>query len=168
MSRDPLLDEVVMQAVFPALADLPPKFYTPAALQLILAIGLQESKLKDRVQIVNGGGRGPARGLWQFEQGGGVAGVLKHTATAKLAAEACARHGVKATAASAWAALEANDVLAATFARLLLWTDAKPLPAPNDTHGAWAYYERNWRPGNPHPQTWPAHWVRARRFVYGS
>lgn len=20
----------------------------------------------------------------------------------------------------------------------------------------------------PHPQTWPAHWVRARRFVFGS
>lgn len=166
--RDDLLYSVLHGAIFPALADLPPKFYTPDALQVMLAIGLQESKLKDRVQIVNGGGRGPARGLWQFEQGGGVAGVLKHTATAKLAAEACARHGVKATAASAWAALETNDVLAATFARLLLWTDAKPLPAPDDTQGGWAYYERNWRPGQPHPATWPMHWVRCRRFVFGS
>lgn len=168
MIRDELLEGVLHGAIFPALADLPPKFYTPEALQLQLAIGLQESKLKDRWQVLNGGRKGPARGLWQFEQGGGVAGVLKHTATAKLAAEACARHGVKATAASAWAALETNDVLAATFARLLLWTDAKPLPAPNDTQGGWAYYERNWRPGKPHPATWPMHWIRCRRFVFGS
>lgn len=165
--RDELLEGVLHGAIFPALADLPPKFYTPEALQLQLAIGLQESKLKDRVQIVNGGGRGPARGLWQFEQGGGVAGVLKHPATATLAAEACKRHGVPATPAAVWAALETNDVLAATFARLLLWTDAKPLPAPNDTQGGWAYYERNWRPGKPHPATWPTHWVRCRRFVFG-
>ena len=166
--RDELLEGVLHGAIFPALADLPPKFYTPEALQLQLAIGLQESKLKDRWQVLNGGRKGPARGLWQFEQGGGVKGVLKHAATATLAAEACARHGVPATPAAVWAALENNDVLAATFARLLMWTDPKPLPAPNDTEGGWAYYERNWRPGKPHPATWPAHWVRCRRFVFGS
>ncbi len=35
------------------------------------------------------------------------------------------------------------------FARLLLWTDAKPLPAIGDEQGAWDYYLRNWRPGKP-------------------
>ena len=168
MSRDPLLDEVVMQAVFPALADLPPKFYTPAALQLMLAIGLQESKLMSRWQVLNGGRKGPARGLWQFEQGGGVKGVLSHDATKDLATQACKRRGVAPVPAAVWGELEHDDVLAATFARLLLWTDPRTLPAPNDTEGGWAYYERNWRPGKPHPATWPAHWIRCRRFVFGS
>lgn len=165
--RDELLDSVLHGAVFPALAALPPKFYTPGALQLQLSIGLQESKLKDRWQVLDGGRKGPARSLWQFEKGG-VRGVLKHPATARLAAEACARHGVAATPEAVWVAIEANDVLAATFARLLLWTDPRPMPAPNDTEGSWAYYVRNWRPGQPHPATWPAHWIRCRRFVFGS
>lgn len=166
--RDPLLQDVLDTSVFPALADMPPKFYSPAALQMQLAIGLQESKLTHRVQVLNGGGKGPARGLWQFEQGGGVKGVLTHEASKALAVQACARRGVAPTALAVWGELEHDDVLAATFARLLLWTDPRPLPTPNDTEAGWAYYERNWRPGQPHPQTWPAHWVRARRFVFGS
>lgn len=165
--RDELLDSVLHGAVFPALEALPPRFYTPAALQLVLAIGLQESKLKDRWQVLSGGRKGPARSLWQFEVGG-IRGVLRHPSTAALAADACRRHGVDATPEAVWAAIETNDVLAATFARLLLWTDPRPLPAPNDTEGGWAYYERNWRPGQPHPATWPMHWVRCRRFVFGS
>lgn len=165
--RDELLDSVLHGAIFPALADLPPKFYTPEALQLQLAIGLQESKFVHRWQVLNGGRKGPARSLWQFENGG-VKGVLQHDASKKLAAEACARHGVAVTPEAVWAAIETNDVLAATFARLLLWTDPRPLPGLNDTEGGWAYYERNWRPGKPHPATWPTHWVRCRRFVFGS
>jgi len=166
--RDELLEGVLHGAIFPALAELPPKFYTPEALQLQLAIGLQESKLKDRWQVLSGGRKGPARSFWQFEQGGGVKGVLTHPATATLAAEACKRHGVATSAVLVWSAMETNDVLAATFARLLMWTDPRPLPPPDDTKGAWAYYVRNWRPGQPHPATWPAHWIRCRRFVFGS
>ena len=64
-----------------------------------------------------------------------------------------------------WTALETNDVLAGVFARLLLWTDAKPLPAIGDEQGAWAYYLRNWRPGKPHPQTWPGFYRQAVEFV---
>lgn len=166
--RDPLLQEVLDTAIFPALAALPPRFYSPGSLQMMLAIGLQESKLIHRWQVLNGGGKGPARSQWQMEQGGGVKGVLTHDATKDLAAQACARHGVAPTAAAVWGELEHDDVLAATFTRLLLWTDPRPLPTPDDTEGGWTYYERNWRPGKPHPATWPAHWVRARRFVFGS
>lgn len=166
--RDELLNRVLTDAIFPALSALPPRFYSPEALHLQLAIGLQESKLKDRWQVLDGSRKGPARGLWQFEQGGGVKGVLNHESTAALAADACRAACVQPKPAAVWAALETDDVLAAKFARLLLWTDPRPLPGLNDTDGGWAYYERNWRPGRPHPQTWPAHWVRARRFVYGS
>lgn len=165
---DQLLTTVWLSALAPAMLLLPQQMSTARAWHMLLAAGLQETQLKARVQVLDGGGRGPARGLWQFEQGGGVKGVLTHEASKSLAVQACARRGVAPTALAVWGELEHDDVLAATFARLLLWTDPRPLPTPNDTEAGWAYYERNWRPGKPHPQTWPAHWVRARRFVFGS
>src|SRR6476646_617594 len=69
-----------------ALALLPKKLDTPEARVLLLAIGLQESRLVDRYQVLDGGAKGPARGLWQFERGtkasrGGVWGVFLHRAS---------------------------------------------------------------------------------------
>ena len=50
------------------------------------------------------------------------------------------------------AALEHDDVLAAAFGRLLLWTDPRAPPAVGDESGAWALYLRCWRPGKPRPR----------------
>ena len=80
-SNDTLLQSVWAAAIGPALALMQPRFYTPNAVHLLLAIGLQESGLCERCQIIDGGGKGPARGLWQFERGGGVVGVLTHPLT---------------------------------------------------------------------------------------
>jgi hypothetical protein len=33
--------------------------------------------------------------------------------------------------------------------------------AIGDADGAWAYYLNTWRPGKPHPETWPALYVQA-------
>jgi hypothetical protein len=124
---------------------------------------LQESGLKYRAQALKGGGKGPARGLWQFEKGGGVKGVLTHPAT-KEAATALAQTSVGSTDPGAvWARLEYNDVLACQFARLLLWTDPNPLPLPNQASqlDGWNYYSRNWRPGKPHPDVWHGNWCMA-------
>jgi hypothetical protein len=60
-----------------------------------------------------------------------------------------------------------DDVLAAAFARLLLWTDPQRLPSLGDADGAWALYLRTWRPGKPHPQTWPALYAQALAAVGG-
>jgi hypothetical protein len=164
----------IAPAVDKALAALPPRMDTPQARVLLYAIGLQESRLKHRDQIVKGkkpGVKGPALGLWQFERGGGVRGVLRHPASAKLAAEAISHlvgnDGVIFERA-VWLALEQDDVLAAKFARLLLWTDPRPLPARGHVTAAWDCYIRNWRPGKPHPQTWAALYRAAEEFVYGS
>lgn len=138
----------------PALALLPVRMDTPAARRMLLAIGLQESALIHRRQI-----RGPARGLWQFEQTGGVYGVMAHSASRQLALQVCEARGVKAETIPVYHALESDDVLAACFARLLLWTDPKPLPA--SVEDGWHYYMRTWRPGRPHAHTWPGHWRRA-------
>ena len=137
------LSDVVEKAVKPAFALLPARMRSREAAVLLLAIGLQESLFKHRRQM----GNGPARGFWQFEKMGGVADVLQHRTTATLAMETCRARGVTAVTDDVHTALEHDDVLGAAFARLLLWTDPKPLPALNDIDGSWQLYLRTWRPG---------------------
>ena len=158
----------VVTAIDAALAWLPPAMTSPEARVMLVAISLQEDPEQLRAQRVIVAGRarkGPARGLWQFEQGGGAKGVLTHPASRFWARKACEWRGVEARSAAVWRALETDDVLAAIFARLLLFTDPRPLPAVGDERGAWIYYLRNWRPGKPHPKKWPANHARAREAV---
>ena len=144
------LSEIIKTGIDPALALLPAKMDTSAVRVMLLAIGLQESRFIHRRQI-----GGPARGFWQYEKGGGVRGVLTHASTKEHAQAVCKARGVPATADAVYDALDKDDVLAAAFARLLLWSDPKTLPALGDADAAWALYLRTWRPGKPHPETWP-------------
>lgn len=160
-----LIEKTLGDAIGPGLALLPAKMTSPAALVMLLAIGLQESGLTARAQVIAGGGKGPARGLWQFEQSGGVKGVLTHPATAALAAQVCDARAVEATPAAVWARLEGDDVLAAAFARLLLYSDPKPLPVLTDSQGGWDLYVRVWRPGKPRPAEWPAYYSQALHAI---
>lgn len=139
---------VQRDAIEPALSLLPASMDTPQARVIMLAITGQEADFRHRYQVLNTpGAKGPARGLWQFERGGGVAGVLKHSASAAHARR-IAEQRVGATSADAvWQALEHDDVLAGAFARLLLWTDPAALPQVGDIEGAWSLYLRCWRPG---------------------
>lgn len=131
---------------------LPMKMDSPFARINQAAIGQQESGYLVRRQY----GNGPARGYWQFEEGGGVKGVMEHKASAELARSVCHARGVPFVRRTVWEALETDDVLAAAFCRLLMWTDSGKLPT-NETDG-WAMYARTWRPGKPHPDKWPASW----------
>lgn len=140
----------------PGLALLPASYDTTAARVIITAICLQESGLAHRVQV-----GGPAHGLAQFERGGGCAGVLAHPSTYRLSRIVCAGEGIHADATAVYDALPTNDLLAVAFARLLLFTDPAPLPNVGDVDGAWAYYNRLWRPGVPHPKAWPGNYGRA-------
>jgi hypothetical protein len=139
-----------------ALDLLPDAMSTPEAVTMLLAIGLQESRLTHRVQISPKapGGRGPARGLLQFEKGGGATGVLTHQASRFWMHHACKARNVNPTPTALWLALEVDDVLAFAAGRLLLFTDPKRLPALGDVQGAWNLYIRCWRPGKPHRHTW--------------
>jgi hypothetical protein len=131
-----------------------------AAIVEMLVIGLQESRFQHRHQI-----GGPAHGYWQFEKGGGVRGVLRHHSSCEHAQAVCRARNVIATEGAVYAALEHDDVLAAAFARLLLWTDPKALPALGDEQGAWDLYLRTWRPGKPHRHTWDALYEKALEAV---
>lgn len=128
---------------------IPRNYDTPEARVMLLAIGLQESRFLYRRQI-----RGPARGWWQFENGGGVKGVINHRSSAREIDHVLGK--IHVAKADVYTAIEWHDQLATVMARLLLYTDPKPLPAVTDTDGAWALYSRVWRPGKPHPETWPA------------
>jgi hypothetical protein len=159
------LPEVVEYAIRPAYALLPRRMDSPLATCMLLAIGLQESRFAYRAQIVKGRPyvKGPARGFWQFEKGGGVYGVMNHPATQKHAVALCVRRKVAWDDDVIHATLEVDDVLAAGFARLLLYSDPAPLPALDADHEiAWDYYERTWRPGKPHRETWDAFHTAAR------
>lgn len=161
---DALLDQINRDILTPALALLPAKFDTLLARRHMLAITLQEADGKHRFQVLAGGKKGPARGLWQNEEGGGVKGVLTHPASRDLARKVCEARGVLPTAAAVWARMEFDDVLAAAFARLLLLTDPKPLPTTEQP--AWELYRyRLWRPGKPHPEKWASCWARAGAAV---
>lgn len=163
-----LLDAIVHKAINPALALLPAKMDSDAARVMLLAIGLQESRFTHRFQKVSGDpyAKGPARGFWQFERGGGVAGVCSHRATKDLAQALCKTRAVPFDSSLIHARLEFDDVLAAGFARLLLWADPKALPSVDAGHDeAWNCYIRGWRPGKPHRGTWDEFHQQARSQV---
>lgn len=159
------LKAIVGTAISPALSLLPGTMDTPTARVMLLAIGLQESRFVHRRQI-----GGPARGFWQFEKGtrasrGGVWGVFLHAASKDHLGALCKARSVACDPDAIYAALEYDDVLAAGVARLLLWTDPRALPAVGDVDAGWSLYLRTWRPGKPHPQTWPALYAQAMAAV---
>lgn len=139
-----------------ALSLLPNRMSSDPARAMLIAIGLQESRFEHRVQI-----RGPARGFWQFEQAGGVAGVLSHRTTRTHAKAACEALRYDPEMAGVYRALADNDVLAAVFARLLLWSHPDALPLREEPNRAWQYYLDTWRPGRPHRATWNEFYERA-------
>lgn len=147
-----------------ALSLLPPRMDSPEARALLLAIGLQESGFTCRIQVPHG----PAHGFWQFEKHGGVAGVLKHPHTAALIAPICDLFVYPATASACYGAIINHDVLAACFARLLLWIDPRTLPTAGEAAKGWRIYLTQWRPGTPHPEAWSAHFARAWSLFEGS
>lgn len=155
------LSVVLATVIEPTYAHLlPGKFNSQQATVMLLAIGLQESRFQHREQV-----RGPAKGFWQFERGGGVTGVLTHPLSRRYAQAVLElrRNAVQpfASAESVHLGLADDDWLACAFARLLLYTDAQRLPSIGDAEGAWDYYRRVWGPGKPHRGTWDGLYLKA-------
>lgn len=159
------INDTFEAAVNPAFEMLDEKLDTPEARVLMFAIAMQESKLIYRRQI-----RGPARGLWQFEEGtrasrGGVWGVYLHPTSKRPLENFCEELGIECDPEIIYETLEYNDILAAGVARLLLVTDPRPLPEIGDQDAAWQYYVRNWRPGKPHPDAWEENYEAAEAYA---
>ncbi|SUA63194.1 Uncharacterised protein [Oligella urethralis] len=138
--------------ITPAMKYLPPKMDSKKARAMMIAIALQESRMIHTRQI-----RGPARGYWQFESGGGLRGIMNHRASAPYLRGIVQSFNLPWERSALFNAIEHMQVFAAICARLLLWTDPRPLPA-SDAEQAWQYYMRVWRPGKPHRHTWDNFW----------
>lgn len=149
------------QVIKPALRLLPAQMTSDEARVMLGAIALQESGLATRQQY-----GGPAHGLWQFEHGG-VRGALSYHTTRATARALCGKRHVIPTVAAVYEALLHDDLLAAGFARLLLWTDPQALPPLGDESGAWDLYLRTWRPGKPRPVHFQGNYRRALLAVRG-
>lgn len=133
---------------------------TPAARRLSLAIALQETRLKNRRQVVAGGAEaGPAVSFWQFERAGGCRGVLTHRSSAAMMKAICEIYNVQAAEAGLWTAMQYQDIVAAAAARLLIYTLPSAM-AQTQAEG-WEQYIAAWRPGKPHESTWTEHWATA-------
>lgn len=146
--------DYVHRLVIPAAYDLLPLHMASVeATAMLLAIGMQESDgFRARAQY----GSGPARGFWQFEKGGGVAGVLLHPKTSPIVTALCEQtFQVPPVPSECHRAIEHNDILAAVFARLLLWTVPRPLPGKLEPVMGYRQYLEGWRPGKPHEAKWP-------------
>lgn len=151
----------IIATIFPqAFSLMPMRLDSPEARVMLLTIGKQESRFIYRRQV-----NGPARGFWQFEEGGGVRGVIMHPSTIALIQEVCAARQVSCNVPAVYRAIENDDVLACCLARLFLWTDSRALPAIDDVDGAWNCYVRVWRPGKPHRETWDAFHAEAREAM---
>ena len=139
--------------IMPALKLLPEHMYSQYAIDMLLAIGYQESKFVFRRQM-----NGPARGFWQFEVGG-IKSVLNHHSVGSIASIVLRELRLPFDASRLHDIFEFNDIIACCFARLLLWSDPSPLPDlidPDQHEIGWEIYKRCWRPGKPHHELWPA------------
>jgi hypothetical protein len=155
-----MIDHVLRFTLPAAYSLLPETMQSRSASALLLTIGLQESRFLDRRQKE----KGPARGFWQFERAGGIAGVIKHPASAEPLARALQQlryDHVLGNPSRCWQLVEDNDTLACVFARLLLWTLPEALPSRAMPHAAFQQYLDAWRPGKPHPETWDAFYEEA-------
>lgn len=149
-------------ALSPALKLLPGKMDSREARAMVVAICLQESRLMHRAQI-----GGPAHGYAQFEQGGGVRGVLMHPVTKPFIQSILAAldYDSDSDAEACWIAIEHNDILAAAFARLLLWTLPDIMPNRDSPGKGWTCYVNAWRPGRPRRDTFDAFFDQSWELV---
>jgi len=152
------LHSILNDIIRPALAELPAKMQGEKAEVMLLSIGLQESRFIYRKQI-----NGPAKGFWQFELAG-VRGVLNHPASRPYMLKLCSVYSANDRLAVV-NQLELDDNFACQLARLLLWTDPRPLPVLGEVMDAWNYYVRNWQPGKPHRKTWGELYAQAVKTV---
>ena len=162
------LRRIAVPAVDQAMRLLPKQMDTQKARVALYAIGLQESDFLHRYQVLGGtDAKGPARSFWQFEEGGGCRGVIGHDASRYWMHEVCKARNCAFTTKALWTSMETDDALGAAAARLLLFTDPRPLPELGQQEQMWATYIWNWRPGLPHKGAWPSNYEAAMIVVTG-
>lgn len=161
--------DLLREDIESGLSLLPAIRKTDAARLQVYATNRQENPNRSPRQLIKKDGRlqplGPAAGDYQFELTGGIRGLrnFKSAIVQGQLAEACKARKVPRNAEAIFDALQVDPVFAAALARLLYYTDPKPLPAVGDEAGAWALYLRTWRPGayDRQPEELRAKWRKS-------
>lgn len=148
--------------IIPALGYLPGELDSPEARVMLLAVALQESGLRTRVQDNSG----PARGFWQFERGGVIA-VLDNSVSMQGMRDLCRSFAVAPIPSDVYYTLTQDDVFACGVARWYLRCDPHPLAELGDADDAWLGYQVSWGPGQPKPEAWAANYGAALAAVRG-
>lgn len=146
--------DLLAGVIRPALELLNEPYDSSEAEVLLVAIALQETKLKDRFQV----GGGPAMSFWQIEP------PTAYRTVAKWPAGAAVLANLELSTNDLMSWLPWSELGACIVARGILWLEPSPLPdVPNPSAG-WQYYaEKCWRPGKPHPELWSDHYWEASR-----
>jgi hypothetical protein len=105
---------------------------------LLLAIAIQESDLKHRLQWPSG----PAKSWWQIERSTAVDCCTRYKPVANLCAEIGREY-------------ENSDLAACAIAAGILRITPGKLPVVGEADESWKYYLKAWRPGKPAPNRWP-------------
>lgn len=123
-----------------------PKFLSFPAEDLLVAIAIQESGLKQRYQQPHGG---PARSFWQIEPPTARAVIDKWPPAGRIWEDMLCGAALSET-------LACCDAAACAIARGILWLNPKPLPnlRNGELDAGWEYYLECWRPGKPRPEAW--------------
>jgi hypothetical protein len=155
----------VRQFIIPAaFSILPVQMDSIAAKAMLIAIGLQESKLTHRRQV-----EGPAKGLWQNEPNSIIA--LRTNSRTKAHVEnvlSSLMYSTKLDAHQIYDICEHNDILSCSLARLLLWAIPTHLPAPGDFDQSWGQYLAAWNPGQPNRARWNLSYTMAWQEIQGA
>lgn len=164
--------EILNSTIFPAAFSLlPAGMDSVQARAMLLAIGLQESKLRDRAQLVGGAVEWwhsidpPANSYYQFENVS-IRLMLQHSVARHLLIPALSALDYPVDAPGIiHEAVRDNDILATILARALLRTVPEALPEQREQQRGWEQYLWAWRPGKPHPKTWAENWRKAWTVV---
>lgn len=152
-------EDLLTDAIIPALKELGGVLDTPGAAVFCLAWCLQESELKYRVQ--KGRRNNPALGFPQLEYGEQAMTALVVKKTPEFREWLMANGHDPDDPESVRQAAKDDDKLAVMIVRLGAYYSPKPMPAMGDAKAAWALYLDAARPGKPRPKDWPANYARA-------
>ncbi len=127
---------------------------------LMLAVGLQTSRFEHRRQV-----QGAGRGFWGFDQSGAIHSVLQHPSTRGAIRYVLDKLRYDDSSWTSYVACESNDILAMSFARMLLWIVPGPLPVRGAHQAAWIYYCNAFLPTAVNRETWNAFYDEAWSYV---
>lgn len=132
---------------------------------LLVAIAIQESKLKYRKQMPTG----PARSFWQIEHPAALDCIRRCRPVEEFWMDKLgfSPADFASSRSSGAVAMQYSDLGACAVAAGILQLQPGRLPRVSNMHVdvAWFYYLKSWRPGKPRPDSWAKAYSEAMRVI---